>query len=79
MSNNTGSEIVDISSRISSARSCGVKLHGCVGEADGVSVGAIVVGSGVGGKEGCNVVVSMVGDTVLAIGDGVLMVGATVF
>ena len=45
----------------------------------GSSVGSIVVGSGVGGKEGCNVVVSMVGDTELAIGDGVLMVGATVF
>lgn len=93
LSNNAASEIVDISLRISSARSWGVKLHGCVGDADGVSVGAIVVGSGVGGKEGCNVVVSMVGDTVLAIGDkvlidgsdviatgdGVLLVGATVF
>jgi len=43
-----GSEMVESSSRISSARSSGVRLHGKVGEAVGMKVGAVVVGDGVG-------------------------------
>jgi len=50
-----------------------------LGSSVGSKIGKLLGTGVVGGKEGCNVVVSMVGDTVLAIGDGVLMVGATVF
>ena len=81
-SKSAGLEMVDSSSRIWSDRSWGVRLHGCVGDKEGVSVGFMVVGMGVGGNEGGRVVVSVVGAKVLTIGvdgkEGVRVVGRVV-
>lgn len=83
-SNSAGSEMVDINSRISDARSSGDKLQGNVGLAVGSSVGLNVVGDGVGTSptEGMGVsgMGAGVGDSVsgTGLGAGVIGIGAGV-
>jgi len=76
-SKSAGSEIVDINSRIWEVRSSGDRLQGCVGEAEGVTVGFMVEGIGVGGNVGARLLgrgVARMGAGVM--GAGVLAMGA---
>ena len=70
-SKSTGSEIVDINSRICAVRASGDRLQGCVGEAEGLSVGFIVEGIGVGGNVGFR----LLGRGVIRTGGGVMGAG----
>ena len=76
-SKSAGSEIVDNNSRIWAVRSSGDRLQGCVGEAEGVTVGFMVEGIGVGGNVGARLLgmgVARMGAGVM--GAGVLAMGA---